>query len=86
MRRSRRLCKRQTEFELLGEEKSDGMDKLLFGYNRRNDPVAGFHGPENELVMFSSSDLTPIKHLLTENNVVVDCRRKFSDPHGGRKP
>lgn len=82
----KKVVQATTGFEVLGEEKSDGLDKLLFGYNRRNDPVAGFHGPENELVMFSSSDLTPIKHLLTESNVVADCRRKFSDPRGARKP
>lgn len=65
-------------FEVLGAEKSDGREKLLFGYSRRNAPVAGFYGPVNELVMFSSADLKPVRHLLTDKNVVVDCRKKFA--------
>jgi len=75
---SRKAIKNVTKavngFMLLGEERTNGKDKLLFGMNRRNHPVAEFYGPENELVMFSSTDLKSIRHFLLKDDVVIDCR------------
>jgi len=76
---SRRAIENVTQaagrFRLLGEERTDGKDKLLFGINRRNLPVVEFYGPENELVMFSSTNMKSIRPLLLKDDVVIDCRK-----------
>jgi len=70
-----KVMKATSGFEVLGEERSGGVDKILYGYNRSYDPVDKFYGPKNELVMFYAADLSPIRDILTKKDVVVDCRR-----------
>lgn len=53
-------------FELLGVERSDNRDKVLWGYNRgdRQGPV---------FVMLSSPQLGGLKKVLTQDKLLVDC-------------
>ncbi|KRA16854.1 hypothetical protein [Lysobacter sp. Root604] len=53
-------------FKLLGVERSDNRDKVLWGYNRgdRQGPV---------LVMLSSPQLGDLEKILTQEKLLVDC-------------
>lgn len=54
-------------FRLLGSERSDEQDKLLFAYERGDK-----QGPI--YVMFMTSDLHAFEHVITRKNLLFSCR------------
>ena len=54
-------------FQFLGRERSDGLDKILLGYQRGEN-----QGPM--FVMFSAPHLQEAAEMLTTKNFIVDCR------------
>lgn len=68
---SNQVMKRGVEatdgFRLLGRERSDGLDKLLFGYERGDK-----EGPV--YVMFMAPDLHAVEKVITRKNLLVSCK------------
>jgi len=54
-------------FKLLGKERSDDLDKLLFAYERGDK-----EGPI--YVMYTASDLSDVEQLLSKGAFLIPCR------------
>lgn len=54
-------------FELLGQESGDGVERMLYAYNRGD-----LEGPS--YVMFMAVDIRPMKKILNAKNFLVSCR------------